>query len=233
MNEVKTEHIKEIWKDIDGFPHYQVSTLGRVRNKDTSYLIKPLLSASGYMCVRIRRQPGDYDKPAVNIHRAVAEAFLEGYEPGLQVNHKDGNKLNNIVSNLEWCTRKENSQHAMRMGLFKPEAPEPPKRKVRIVETGEVFDSIRDCAKAIDVAEQHVWACLNGHRHTRLGLHFEYYSDSAITGSNSKPFLYPHQQEAITKMFDGCILNGGVGSGKSIAGLYYYFQSYGGSIIGT
>ena len=43
-----------------------------------------------------------------------------------------------------------------------------------------------------------------------------------------KPFLYPHQQEAITKMFDGCILNGGVGSGKSITGLYYYFQSYGG-----
>ena len=43
-----------------------------------------------------------------------------------------------------------------------------------------------------------------------------------------QPFLYPHQQEAVEKMFDGCILNGGVGSGKSITGLYYYFQSYGG-----
>lgn len=229
MSRQNSEYLEEIWRTIDGFPGYEVSSTGRVRNKETGYIIKPLLSASGYLCVRIRRSPGDYDKPALSVHRIVAETFLDGYQPGLQVNHIDGNKLNNVVSNLEWCTRKENSQHAMRLGLFKPEAPEPPKRKVRIVETGETFDSIRECAKAIGVAEQHIWACLNGRRQTRNGLHFEYFTqESTVSAPDSKPFLYPHQQEAVAKMFDGCILNGGVGSGKSITGLYYYFQSYGG-----
>ena len=230
MNNQKIdEELEEIWGDIKGFPNYQVSTLGRVRNKQTGYLITPLLGSSGYLTVRIRRRSGDHDKPALNIHRIVAETFLDGHQPDLQVNHKDGNKLNNRLDNLEWCTRKENSQHAMRMGLFNPTPPDPPKRKVRIVETGEIFDSIRDCAMELDVAEQHIWACLNGRRNTRHGLHFEYVNNDTISSdSEAKPFLYPHQKIAVEKMFDGCILNGGVGSGKSITGLYYYFQSYGG-----
>ena len=47
---------------------------------------------------------------------------------------------------------------------------------------------------------------------------------------NRKPFLYPHQKEALNRMFNGCVLNGTVGSGKSRTGLYYYFSMYGGSI---
>lgn len=228
---------EEIWKDIEGFPNYQISNRGKVRNKETLVVIAQQLSASGYMTVRIRRRHGDYEKPCLNVHRLVAEAFIPGGSSELQVNHKDGNKLNNNAENLEWCTRKENSQHAMKMGLFNPKAPESPKRKVRIVETGETFNSIRDCAKEINVKEQHVWACLNGKRETRNGLHFEYADDNCNEINRLKKqqgsILYGFQYEAVDKAFNGCIFNGGTGTGKSRTGLYFYFKEQGGSYVGS
>lgn len=226
---------EEKWKTIHGFENYEISSFGRVRNKETRNEIKPILGSSGYLTVRIRRRHGDYEKPAINIHRAVAEAFIPGGSKELQVNHKDGNKLNNNVDNLEWCTRKENSQHAMRLGLFNPQPPDPPKRKVRIVESGEIFDSIRDCAKAINVAEQHVWACLNGKRSTRNGLHFEYVEDDKndIRSKSPGSILYDFQYEAVEKAFNGSIFNGGTGTGKSRTGLYFYFKEQGGSYVGS
>ena len=226
---------EEKWKTIHGFENYEISSFGRVRNKETRNEIKPILGSSGYLTVRIRRHHGDYEKPAINIHRAVAEAFIPGGSKELQVNHKDGNKLNNNVDNLEWCTRKENSQHAMRLGLFNPQPPDPPKRKVRIVESGEIFDSIRDCAKAINVAEQHVWACLNGKRSIRNGLHFEYVEDDKndIRSKSPGSILYDFQYEAVEKAFNGSIFNGGTGTGKSRTGLYFYFKEQGGSYVGS
>jgi hypothetical protein len=226
---------EEIWKPINGFINYEISSKGRVRNKETHYIIAQLLSSSGYMTVRLRRHRGDEEKPCLNIHRLVAEAFIPGGSSELQVNHIDGNKLHNNVENLEWCTRKENAQHAMRMGLFNPKAPEPPKRKVRILETGEIFDSIRDCAKVLNVKEQHVWACLNGQRHTRNGLHFEYIDDKTmeITKRQANSILYDFQYDAVNKAFNGCIFNGGTGTGKSRTGLYFYFKTQGGRYVGS
>ena len=224
---------EEIWKDIDEFPNYQISNTGTVRNKDTHYIIKPQLSSSGYLTVRIRKHRGDYEKPALNIHRLVAEAFVEGGRPDLQVNHKDGNKLNNVASNLEWCTRKENSQHAMRLGLFNPEPPEPPKRKVRIIETGETFDSIRDCAKCLGVAEQHIWSCLNGYRSTRKGVHFAYIDSVESVPDKTPNILYDFQMEAVKNAAIGSIFNGGTGTGKSRTGLYFYFKEQGGWYEGS
>ena len=225
---------EEIWKPINNFINYEISTKGRVRNKETHYIIAQQLSSSGYMTVRLRRHSGDEEKPCLNVHRLVAETFIPGGSSELQVNHIDGDKLHNNVENLEWCTRKENAQHAMRMGLFNPKAPDPPKRKIRIVETGEMFDSIRECAKAINVKEQHVWACLNGQRYTRNGLHFEYVNDEmAKITKQPNSILYDFQYEAVNKAFNGCIFNGGTGTGKSRTGLYFYFSQQGGSYVGS
>lgn len=228
---------EELWKRIIDFPNYEVSNFGNVRNAESHYIIKPLLGSSGYLTVRIRRHKGDYDKPAANVHRLVAEAFVDGRQPGLHVNHIDGNKLNNRADNLEWCTRKENSQHAMSLGLFNPRPPDPPKRKVRVVESDEVFDSIRDCANALGVAEQHVWACLNGRRKTRNGLHFEYMDEPVAQRqeqtSKTPPILYDFQLDAVNNAFIGSIFNGGTGTGKSRTGLYFYFKEQGGWYEGS
>lgn len=109
--------VKEIWMSI--FIHkkitdYDVSNLGRIRryykNGKVKYL-KPFKNHGGYWMV-------DLAGKTVVVHRLVAETFLERRE-GLQVNHKDGNKNNNGLLNLEWCTQSKNMQHASKLGLRK------------------------------------------------------------------------------------------------------------------
>ena len=210
---------KEIWKTIEDFPNYEVSNLGRVRNKKTSKLLTLIPDKDGYLRVHLNN-----DRNVKRVHRLVAQAFIPNKTNKDQVNHKDGDKTNNAVNNLEWCTSKENNDHALKTGLRNQ------MKSVRIIETGEVFDSILDCAKAIDAKPQNVQSAVahsSGHR-TVKGLHIEYYNPKKSI--EPKPFLYPHQRDAIPRMFTGCILNGGTGSGKSRTGLAYYFIQEGGEL---
>jgi hypothetical protein len=104
----------EIWADIEGFPNYQVSTYGNVRNKITNKLIS-IDKSTKYPSVRLYTP--DHKKKHLNIHLLEAKAFLG--EPNECVNHIDGNKKNNHISNLEWCTYAHNNQHAYDIGLKK------------------------------------------------------------------------------------------------------------------
>lgn len=74
--------------------------------------VKPWLESNGYMKASVRGKK-------YYIHRLVAENFCEGRRDGLEVNHRDGNKLNNEASNLEWVTRRQNTAHAVESGLIK------------------------------------------------------------------------------------------------------------------
>lgn len=218
----KENHMEELWKDVVGFPNYEVSNQGRVKNKETGLILTPHLR-SGYWGISL--PIGNNKKCTKTIHRLVAEAFL-GVNPGLATNHIDGNKLNNHVNNLEWVTHKENSRLAAELGLYKT-------RPVKIIETNEVFRSVADCAKAIKMDPSDINHVIAGVRPSAIGLHFEYVSKERIDDLNDisfpEHFLYDYQFDAVEKMKTGCILNGGVGSGKSRTGLYYYFKEYGGS----
>lgn len=207
--------MNEVWKDIKGFPGYQVSDRGRVRNKERGNILKPIPDKDGYFRVHLST-----DKNVRRVHRLVAETFIDNPENKEYVNHLDGDKTNNTVGNLKWCTANENNFHAVYTELRSMGKP------VKILETGEIFNSIKECAAAIGAKPQNVQAVVNRdpHRKTVQGLHIE-----SVPEKKRKPFLYPHQKEAVEKMFDGCILNGSVGSGKSRTGLYYYFKEYGGS----
>lgn len=209
----------EIWKDIEGFPNYQVSDHGRVRNKKTMQVLKPGLGGVGYLTVALYKNKKGNTK---NIHELVTDAFIGKKEKGMTINHKDGNKQNNNLSNLEIVTRRENNMHAYQTGL------NPHKKAVKIVETGEIFESQFDCAEAIDGDPGNISYCLSGKLKSHKGLHFERVDKDEV--SKRKPFLYDHQLEAVKNMKNGCILNGGVGSGKSRTGLFYYFKEQGGWI---
>ena len=107
--------MSERWLPLTGFNGYHVSDHGRI-STPRGHVMTPTLSwrARGYAQVVIRRNDGK--AMAVRIHRAVATAFL-GLVEGADVNHIDGDKTNNHVTNLEWCTRSENIKHAFRTGL--------------------------------------------------------------------------------------------------------------------
>lgn len=104
----------EVWAVIDGFTRYEVSTHGRVRVRATGHILSPDINNTGYPTVRLLAD-GTNKKTHLNIHRIEAFAFLPNISEC--VNHIDGNKANNHISNLEWCTYSRNNQHAYDMGL--------------------------------------------------------------------------------------------------------------------
>lgn len=99
--------MEEIWKPIDQFPNYNVSNLGNIKNIITNKLLK-IMCKDGYCNISL---VNDEKQKTFKVHRLVALAFIENPENKSDVNHKDKNKINNLVSNLEWMTRKENNIH--------------------------------------------------------------------------------------------------------------------------
>ncbi len=128
-----------MWKNCDGFEGYSVSPLGQIKN-DHGHILKPYKDKDGYLYVWLYR---DRKKHCVYIHRLVAKVFLINYENKPQVNHIDGNKTNNAATNLEWVTCSENNKHKFSVLGMKAHN----RKKVRCVETGEIFDSITEAAK--------------------------------------------------------------------------------------
>lgn len=113
----------ETWKSIPFDPyvfHYSISDQGRVRRSNR--MLRGNIASTGYRMVNL--SCAGYRKYSL-VHQLVALAFL-GWPPGpigitpgtYQVNHKDGDKTNNVASNLEWVTPQENTDHAIKMGLI-------------------------------------------------------------------------------------------------------------------
>lgn len=107
----------EIWKDIPGYEgYYIVSSLGRVYSVKKKLLKVPWLTQRGYHEIALYRNT---DRKVWKVHRIVAVAFIPNPNHKPQVNHLDGNKINNRLDNLEWVTAKENVIHAFATGLMK------------------------------------------------------------------------------------------------------------------
>lgn len=108
--------MEEIWKPVIGWEDYEVSNFGNVRsnnfnsNHKQTKLLKKILN-NGYMSIRLCCNGKE---KTAKIHRLVAQAFIPNPHNLLEVNHKDENKLNNHVDNLEWCTREYNNNYGTR-----------------------------------------------------------------------------------------------------------------------
>lgn len=158
---------EEKWLPIKDYPKYEISNQGQVRNINTGRILK-YRNGHEYPSVAIYDENGRKD---ILIHKVEMNTFYNKKCCKLDINHIDGVKNNNNIDNLEWCTISENIKHAYNTGLKKPSGPNGP-YKVKIIETGEVYDSVRDCARAINGSQAHISRCLNGEYKQYRGLHF-------------------------------------------------------------
>jgi len=107
---------KESMKKVDGFENYSVTRLGQVWSHNRNLWLRPGKSGKGYFQVVLHK---DGKPHAKFVHRLVGLAYIENPDNKPDINHKDGNRLNNHFTNLEWVTKSENTQHAYDMGLMK------------------------------------------------------------------------------------------------------------------
>lgn len=151
--------MSEIWKDVLGYEgYYQVSNRGGVRSLDRIITDKNGRSMkysggdlsvqsneNGYCTVVLmKNRKGKNFK----VHKLVAETFIPNTRSKAYVNHKDGNKANNTVSNLEWCTASENNKHAYELGLKRPYNRKGVRvggSKFNLTEVAEIQRQHRDC----------------------------------------------------------------------------------------
>lgn len=186
----------ERWKDIIGFEGlYQISNWGRVKALTRTLphktygtwtikekILKPSLNgekSKGYLFVILF----DKNKKAHNmrIHRLVAQHFVKNPDRGtlIFVDHIDGDKTNNYYKNLEWVTPLENTRRAIKLGLMNSHEIDRTycMKKVVCVETGQIFNSVKEAANFVGVAPTNLsQACLKNRR--AKGKHFKYLENS-------------------------------------------------------
>jgi hypothetical protein len=136
---------KEIWKDIIGYEnYYQISNYGNVKSLERSFhlggirkekILKFSINTSGYFQVTLQKNG---EKKNYLVHKLVALHFIPNPDNKSEINHKDGNKLNNLINNLEWCTRSENALHAFQLGLRNNKEEKSPNRKLNIQQVFEI-----------------------------------------------------------------------------------------------
>ena len=151
----------ETFVEIEGFEKYEVSNLGRVRNIKSGRILKPFPNRGGYL----RHKLYGYDKKKnLPLHRIIATAFIDNPDEKPCVNHIDENKLNNDLSNLEWCTVRENAIHGTRT---KRAAEKHFKKVIQLDLNDNVlneFESMRQAERETGIDATSISACCSGKR---------------------------------------------------------------------
>ena len=149
------------WRPVKNYEGlYEINQYGNVRSlckRHYHKIMKDRIDRGGYVSVKVSK--GDRCSTQY-VHRLLAFAFIENPDNKRMVNHIDGNKLNNDLKNLEWCTASENMVHAYKLRLCSPKP-----RKVIDGCTGEIFNSAKSAAKILCVAYPTMKNYLNGNRH--------------------------------------------------------------------
>lgn len=180
----------EIWKDVVGFEKYfQISNFGNVLSKarkvwngkgfynKSQVLLKPSQNHKGYPIAYLG---ANNEKRTIPIHRLVAIAFIPNPNNLPQVNHIDGNKQNNRVDNLEWCTNSDNQLHAWKMGLQRVSGNAgKPKRAVLQYDKDwnliHEYPSIADASRAVgEKSKSNIGECCRGRKKSVQGYYWKF-----------------------------------------------------------
>lgn len=144
-----------IYGDLDLSDRLLISNDGLLFSLKTNKILKQNLNKEGYYTyVTSLGKRGTYK--AIKTHKAVALMFVDGYKDGLIINHKDGNKTNNLYTNLEWVTHKENTQHAIEHKLYNPCKP------IICNQTQQIFKSIKEASEWCGLKQTSIEEYLRG-----------------------------------------------------------------------
>ena len=158
-------------RDIPGYEGlYAITSCGRVWSYTTKKFLKPGTNRWGYKIVVLSKNG---KTKTYKIHRLVAEAFIPNPENKPCINHIDENKSNNALLNLEWATYQENNNY----GTRNERAAKSRQKKVICVETGIIYNSVKEAAKAVGAFQSNISSCLAGRYKTSGGFHWRYYKD--------------------------------------------------------
>lgn len=161
--------MRESWVPIVGFPDYAVSNQGNVMNARLGHMLTPNVNSYGYLKVGLRRDGVTHHR---YVHRLVAEAFAGGFTPQTRMYPHDGDWGNNEVTNIRF-------RKGRGLGHYRKPKNEVTIRRIRIVETGEVFPNVHDCARHIGADSSTMYKVLHGGRKSHKGLTFEYFEEEA------------------------------------------------------
>ena len=169
----------EIWKDIPNYEGlYKINNYGKIKRLPFNRYIKTH-NEKGYIRVALCK---NNKVKHLYLHRLIALTFIPNPENKPEVNHKDGNKLNNNINNLEWSTRKENMNHArdtglwkvtknMKKGLDQSKATYQYNRCYRLL---NVYNSAKEASLRTKINHGNICACCEGRRKTAGGYIWSY-----------------------------------------------------------
>lgn len=164
----------EVWKDVVGYEGlYQVSDLGRVKSlprPPVRYQGREMTQhcdSKGYKRLWLCKEGVSKN---YKVHRLVAEAFIPNPNNLPQVNHKDEDKSNNFVGNLEWCDNRYNATYNGRMEKITRKI----SRRVRCLETNVLYDSVKEASRKTGVAHSNIVYVCQGKFKQAKGYHFKY-----------------------------------------------------------
>lgn len=152
-------------RDIPGYEGlYAATSCGRIWSYRAKKFLKPGKTRKGYLKVVLCK---DGAKKTCLVHRLIAATYLDNPENLPCVNHRDEDKSNNALSNLEFCDVRYNCNFGTRNQRLS--------KRVICIETNEIFNSIKEAAKALDIVPSNISSCLTGKRQIAGGFHWAYY----------------------------------------------------------
>ena len=162
----------EIWKPIDGYESYSVSSLGRIKSTKqwhgtSERILRCGISKKGYSIVALCNNG---KSKSFTVHRLVAKAFIPNPNNYDQINHINENKTDNRMENLEWCDGKYNMNYGTRTAKQIAKRSKP----VMCIESNTIFKSSADAARKLNLNQGNIHNCCTGRNKTCGGFHWKF-----------------------------------------------------------